>query len=133
MSQRDADINRMVLADQRAQDELRKNPAGGPIFKAIEDAANAKQALRMADIAHVGMFSGAYSPGRVNFGALNQNRPYGALQGPGQFSGGYTSAANVTGLNKDFAPGGDNAQKQTALQQELVNLMRQIAQNGGLN
>jgi hypothetical protein len=130
LSQRDADVERMILADRRAQE---KGPEGDRIRKEIIALADAKQALRMAEITHVGMFSSAYAPGRVNFGALNQNRPYGALQGPGQFSGGYTSAANVTGLNKDFAPGGDNAQKQTALQQELVNLMRQIAQNGGLN
>ena len=102
ISQRDADVQKMILADRRAQDELMNNPKGGPIVQQIIALADAMQKLRMAEITHVGLFSGAYSPGRVNFRALNQNRPYGALQGPGQFTDKYTAATNVTGLNKDF-------------------------------
>jgi hypothetical protein len=129
ISQRDADVERMILADRRAQDEHGK----GPITDQIVALANAKQALRMADIYHVGQFSGAYAPGRVDFRALNQNRAYGALAGPGQFSGGYTSAANVAGLNKDFAAGGGSGQQQTTLLTEIKTLLAQIARNGGLN
>jgi len=97
MTWRDAEFEKMRLADPLAREG---NKAVLDQIKALVDA---KQALRMAEITHVGMFSSAYAPGRVNFRALNQNRPYGALQGPGQFTDKYTAATNVTGLNKDFA------------------------------
>jgi hypothetical protein len=100
ITQRDAEVQKAYLDNPLAQGD---SPEAKRIKQEISALADAKQALRMAEITHVGMFSGAYSPGRVNFGALNQNRPYGALQGPGQFTDKYTAATNVTDLNKDFA------------------------------
>ena len=92
-----------------------------------------RHVLRMAEIVHVGQFSGGYAAGRVDFRALNQDRPYGSLQGAGQFTGGYSPSANTANLNKDFAAGGNTAKQQVTLLQLIVSLLQQIAHNGGLN
>lgn len=74
ISERDADIERAVLADRRAQEP---GDAGDRIRKEIVALADARQKLRDQEILNAGEFSTKYAAGHVDFRALNFDHPYG--------------------------------------------------------
>jgi hypothetical protein len=132
ISQRDADVQRMVLADTRAQEN---SPEGNRIRAAIVDLANARQLMREAEIMNAGTFSTRFAPGRVSFAALNQDRTYGSYINAGasssRFSAGYV---DVGGMNKDANPAAIRAARDTKIFERIATLLESIdAKSGSLN